>query len=403
MLTYTYKLVTKDNRLEQGEARHLFKSGVRRALEQDGATVLFISLSKSSFLNMEIPFLSSNFPALERVAFFRNFSMMIDAGLPIVLALKTLENQVRGRKIKKTISAIAHDVENGRRLSDAMKKHGAYFPSAITETINVGELSGTLSGILERIAHDLEKNYELRKKVVGAVTYPAVVIFVMLVVLVGLVVIVLPKVAELFDDLDADLPALTAFLLNMSVFLRTHPFIVLGAILLSLGAFAFIYKNKRGHYFISALSLRLPIVGILVREYNLALFFRSMHSLIGSGISLVQAAEVSQKTLRNDAYRAALGTVHPLLLHGVPLSDALLPYPKLFPEQCQRIVMVGESTGRFYETFERIAHHYERSVNYRADMMTTLLEPILMIVVGFMVGALALSIFLPIYQVASVI
>lgn len=403
MLTYSYKLVTKDNKLERGEARRFFKWSVRRDLERDGSTVLFVTLSKSSFLNTDIPFLSGNFPALERVAFFRNFAMMIEAGLPITLSLQTLQNQVRGSRIKRAVGDMIHDVENGRRLSDAMKKHRKYFSAAITETINVGELSGTLSGILDRISLDMEKSYELRKKVVGAVTYPAVVIVVMLVVLIGLAVIVLPKVAELFDDLDAPLPFLTAMLLDISTFLRTHPFIVAGACAFIIAAFVLFHRSTRGHHLLSVLTLRLPVVGVLIREYNLAVFFRSMHSLIGSGISLVHAVEVAQKTLKNDVYKKALQSVHPLLLHGVPLSEALEPHPRLFPEQCRRIITVGENTGRFNETFERIAHHYERSVNYRAGMMTTLLEPILIVTVGFMVGALALSIFLPIYQVANAI
>jgi len=403
MITYAYKLVTRENKVFEGETRTLFKKTAVITLEKDGSTVLFIARKKAAFFNVDIPFLTKKFPAIEKISFFRNFATMLESGISMVIVLSALSEQVKNKKTKQIISEIAHEVKNGKKLSVAMSKYPDYFSGAITETIRVGEISGTLNSILDRIADDIERNYELRKKVVGAIAYPAVIVFVMFVVLIGLIVMVLPKIEDLFDSIGAEPPFLTAMLLSLSSLMRTYPFIIIFVFVTIIVAIILILRQKKGRYAFHLAAMKLPIFGELIKEFNLTLFFRSLNSLLVSGISLVEAVEVSKNTLQNDVYIKAIDSVHPLLLYGSPLTGALKPYPNLFPTQPQLMVEVGEKTGRLQKSFDRVANHYERSVNYRTSMMTTLLEPIIMVIVGVAVGILALSIFLPIYQVADLI
>jgi len=340
---------------------------------------------------------------LERILFFRNLAAMMSAGLSLSLSLSMLEDQVRDRNAKRAIAAMAHDVNNGRRLSAAMAKYPSYFSQALVETVTVGEVAGVLSAKLDRIADDLEKDYTLSRKVLAAIAYPVIVLFVMVAVLIGLVIYVLPNVAKLFAELNAPLPLITSLMLSTSAFIVAHGFTLLAIMVALLLALYFVAKRPWGRHAIHTVALRLPVVGLLIKEFNLVVFFRSLNSLIGSGSSLVDAVEISKKTLKNSVYRRALEKMRPALINGAPLTEALRPYPYLFPMQSQRIVGVGEQTGRFEETFGRLTTYYERSLEHRTEMMTTLLEPILVLVVGFFVGSVALTIFLPLYQVANVI
>jgi type IV pilus assembly protein PilC len=403
MITYTYKLVTKENSILEGAAKTFFKSAIVKSLEKEGSTVLFIKRKEIDFLKMEIPFLSREFPAQEKIAFYRNFSSMLSSGMSMILILDTVAEQLKSNRMKKVLADMAHEVKNGTTLSSAMEKRPKHFPPHVVETVRVGELGGILGEVLDRIANDFERNYELRKKVTGAVAYPAVVITVMIIVMIGLIVLVLPQIAELFSSIGAEPPFLTKALLSLSFAFRTHPILILSTFIAIIAAIVAVFKNEKGKYFFHKVFLKLPVFGTLIKEFNITLFFRSLESLFSSGVSLVQATDVSRKTLKNKVYEKAVGSTYPLLVHGSSLSEVLKPYPELFPSQIQKMVSVGEKAGRLQDTFERIVKHYERSVNYRTAMMTTLLEPILMVIVGVAVGALALSIFLPIYQVASLI
>jgi type II secretory pathway component PulF len=398
---YSYKVVTRENALVEGEVTARSKGAARRALGADGATLLYLERRDASLLRTEISFLSRNFPHVERIAFYRNLAMMLSAGLSIGLAIDALEEQVAGQGIKKAVKHLSAEVKDGKRLSRAMRAHARYFPELVVEMVAVGEVTGKLSDVLYRISADQEKIYELKKKVHGALAYPIVVVTVMLAVAVGLAVFVLPKVAELFHDIDAPLPIYTAALLGSSLFVQAHILeLIAAAILGGVGAM-YLVRLPAVKLRIHGAMIKMPLFGVLIKEYNYALFFRSVHALIESGFSLVSAVDTAKKTLGNLVFRDALSRAEPLLVHGKPLSEILALSPSLFPVQARCIVEVGERTGMLREAFEKLSGHYERSVNHRTGMMTTLLEPVLMVAVGIMVALLAVSIFLPIYQVAE--
>jgi type IV pilus assembly protein PilC len=208
----------------------------------------------------------------------------------------------------------------------------------------------------------------------------------------------LPHIAALFRELGAPLPLPTKVLLATSVFVQTNPFIVIGVVVSIIILIILALRTKKGRYFFHYVALKIPIFGKLTREKNLALFFRTLEALFASGISLMRSVEVAKKTIKNTVYQKVLDGICPVLLHGTNLSEAFKPFPFLFPLQLQRIIEVGEESGKLEESFRNLNEYYDRTVRHKTQMITATLEPIVLIIAGLAVGGLALSIFMPLYE-----
>ena len=403
MARFTYKLVTKENKIIEGTLEAKSKKAALSALSADSAAVLSVERILPAWLTKNLALPSFGFPKIEQIHFFRNLATMLGAGMAIAEALRVLEEQVHSSGVKKAIRTITHDMENGRKLSDAMRKFQKYFSEFICESVSVGEVTGKITDVLDRISQDLEHDYELTRKVRGAMAYPIVVVVVMLVVVVGLSVFILPKIADLFKELNAALPLPTRVLLGTGDLLSRHPFAIAVCFLGIFFGMVLLVRNPKTRYAIHYAILKFPIFGELAREFNLARFFRALESLFRSGISLVRSVDIAKKTLQNDVYRKTLDAAHPLLIHGIPLTEALRPHPFLFPLQTRRIVEVGERTGKLEDVFARITGYYERALHHKTQMLASLVEPILILMIGIVVGGLALSVFLPIYQLSNIL
>lgn len=400
MATFTYKLVTKENKLSGGVISAFSKARAKETLSKNGSTIIFIAHDKTSSPFYKELSVSFGFKKIEKIFFFRNLATMISAGLSLATALEILVEQMKNKGVKKAIMAMSGEVKNGKKLSESMKKHPKYFSDYLVESIAVGEITGKLSDTMDRISTDLERDYELSKKVQGALAYPVIVIVVMVAVIIAVSTMILPQIAKLFEELNAPLPLITKVLLNTTVFMKSHPYFISLSLFGIITLFYFIYKSRRGRYAVHRAFLKLPIFGELIKEFNLARFFRALESLMMSGVSLVRSVDIAKKTLKNDVFKKTLETIHPVLLHGSPLSEVLKPFPHLFPMQTRRIVEVGEKTGKLEEVFLRINAHYERAVQHKTHVMASLIEPFLIVAIAVVVGGLAVSVFMPIYQVA---
>ena len=361
MAAFTYKLVTPENKLVSGVISAFSKTGAKKTLSQNGSTVIFITRDKTASPFHKELSISFGFRKIDKIYFFRNLATMISAGLSLATALEVLQEQMKNKRLKKAIMEMSGEIKNGKRLSASMKKHPRYFSDYLVETIGVGEVTGKLSETMDRISTDLERDYELYKKVQGAMAYPVVVIIVMVAVIILVSTLILPQIAQLFIELKTPLPLITRVLLNTTNFMQNHPYYVTLSVIGFFMAFYFIWKNKRGRFIIHKAFLKIPIFGELIKEFNLARFFRALESLMMSGVSLVRSVDIAKKTLKNDVYKKTLDTIHPVLLHGSPLSEVLKPFPHLFPMQTRRIVEVGEKTGKLEEVFLRINTYYEKA------------------------------------------
>lgn len=403
MPKFFYKLVSTKNEIVEGEIQAISKSRAIKDLTEDGSTMLLIRRDPNSLLYRRLNLPAFGFSPLERILFFRNLALMIDAGVSVVNALHVLQNQIKSSGVRRAVGEMAGEVEQGQKFSAAMKKHPKYFAAYLSELVAVGEHSGELTEILRRISLNLQRNYELRRKIVSSITYPVIIIIVMIAVVTGLITFVLPKIADLYHELDAPLPVISSGLLTFGNFVRSQPFVIL-AIVVGLIALGLLMRaNNKGRKILHRIIFRIPIFGELIKEYNLARLFRGLKMLLASGLSLVESVKIARKTLKNEVYLQALGEIYPVLLHGTTLTETLEHYPNLFPGEAQRIVEVGEQTGNVENSFEHIMKHYEEMVDHKTQVMASIIEPVLMVAIGLVVGGIALSIFLPIYQVSSII
>lgn len=403
MANLSYKLVTKNGQIKTGSISALTKRGAEKALSKDGSIVIFISSKDRALWQKELSFPWSGFSSTEKINFFRNLSMMSSAGISIVESLMLSIDEIKSNKVKEAIKVMAQNTKNGQRLSKTMTQFPKYFPEAVVETIHMGEFSGELSQALDRIANDLEKNVDIRRKITSALAYPAVIIAVMIVIATILLLYVLPEIGKIYREMNVDLPLPTKIILSTGDFLTLHIYILL---LIAAGIIIippFLLKIKKIHYAFDYLILKIPVFGNLIKEYNLVIFFRSIGSLIKTGVSLVDSVDVAKKTVNNDVYERAFDNIYPILLRGVPFSDTLIRFPFLFSTQTRKIIEVGERTGKLDNSFIRITNYYENSLEHKTKMMATMIEPVLMLILGVVVGGLAISIFYPIYNLVSVI
>jgi len=401
MPVYNYKIITPERTITEGKMSGYSAFWVRFKLRRQKNTVLFVQKDvKISNYSGKKPGLVS-LSSIQRILFFRNLAMMLDSGICLSDGLHNNINQARGIGVKRAIMNIYSEVSNGNQLSKALSRYPSLFPLYITKTIEVGEQSGTLPRTLDRISSDLERSYELRRKVVGAISYPLIIIFFMILTAILLIVMVLPQIIKLFSDLDAPVPATTLILQSLGQFLSTYPLEILAFLGITVIFFSFLMKIRRFRLIVHATILRIPILGNLIREYSLSVFTRALGTLLSSGVTFVQALDTVKGTLKNESYIQNIERMYPIVLQGGSFSDAMRTSTFHFPDQFRHLVEVGESTGRLQTSFEKASTHYERSVMFQTQMLTTVLEPLLMLIAGLLVGYLAFSIFGPLYGIAT--
>lgn len=398
MSKFIYKLVNKQNKVIGGSIEASSKNKARKKLESEGSTVLFIIPDKASIRSRGILSCLKTFSMVDKIAFFRNLAAMLGAGISVTNALTVIKDQMRSKKARKIISDMIVEVENGQKLSEVMRKKSKYFPEFLVETVSVGELAGRLVETCDRLADDLQYRYDLETKVKTSLAYPLVVVVVMILVLIIMMTYVLPQVAILFEDLGGELPLPTRILLGLNYIIQNYYLFIIGVIVAFVVIFILLLKAEKWRYFLHYALLKLPIFGILIKETNLAFFFRTMEALFTSGVSLIHSVEVSKKTIKNHVYRKTLDSISPFLLHGTNLSETLKSCPFLFPLQLQRMIEVGEKTGGLEKSFQYLNTYYDKSVRHRTEVITASLEPVLLVAAGIVVGILALSLFLPIYE-----
>jgi type IV pilus assembly protein PilC len=401
MFAYNYKIITPERTIIEGKMSGYSALWVRFKLRRQKNTVLFVQKESkvSAVSNRKAGLVSLS--SIQRILFFRNMSMMLDSGICLADALYNNANQARGIGVKRAMTHIYSEVSNGSQLSKALSKYPSLFPLYLTKTIEVGEQSGTLPTTLDRISQDLERSYELRRKVVGAISYPLIIIFFMIVTAILLIVMVLPQIIKLFADLDAPVPTTTLLLQSAGEFLSSYPLQILAGLLATVIMFSFLMRVRGFRLVVHASLLRIPVFGNLMKEYSLSVFTRALSTLLSSGITFVQALDTVKGTLKNESYIQTIEQMYPVVLQGGAFSDAMRISSFHFPDQFRYLVEVGERTGRLQSSFEKASTHYERSVMFQTQMLTTVIEPLLMLIAGLLVGYLAFSIFGPLYGIAT--
>lgn len=340
---------------------------------------------------------------VERMMFTRHLGVMAGAGFPFDKSLSVLANQTKNKKFKKIIFKVKEDLSKGESFSEALKKHPEVFSELYWNMVKVGEETGNLKEVLEVLADQMKKEYDLLSRVKGAMMYPAVIFAVMILIGVLMMVVILPKFSQIFKELEVELPLTTKIILKIGDVMSTYWYIFF-LIIFALGfLIRFWVKTKTGKKIKDLLSLKLPLIGSLNIKINTARTSRIINSLLKSGVPIITTLKVLSGTLPNVYYKEAIESAIIKIQKGKTLHESLAPFEKIYSFLLIQMLQVGEETGKLDVVLGSLAEFYEGEVETTTKNLTTIIEPVLMIIIGAAVGFFALSIFQPIYSMMGVL
>ncbi|MFH1536802.1 MAG: type II secretion system F family protein [Patescibacteria group bacterium] len=404
-MEFKYQASTDKGDLRNGTIDAASRKEARDLLKKEGLLVINLSSDeekggkaeqKKKGMNISIGRVS----VVDKVLFAKNLSVMIKSGLPINEALQVLHDQAKG-KFQKILAAIILDIESGKNLADAMAKFPKVFPPYFTSIVGVSEESGTLEENMAYLAKNLEKDWALRRKVKGAMMYPVFIFGATLSIGLGLAYFVLPKVTKLFKSFDFELPITTRALIKFSEILQDHGIIIFIGLVAGIIFLSWFLRLKFIKPITHPVFLKAPILGKISKQVNLSRFNRTMGILLKSGLPIDRSVQIATNTLSNVVYKKKLEIVATDIVTGRTLSKSLDQFPSQFPPLVTRMIKVGEDSGKLEETMIYLATYFEEEVDNITKNLSTILEPVLLIVIGVVAGGLALSIITPIYQISG--
>jgi type IV pilus assembly protein PilC len=335
--------------------------------------------------------------------FARQFATMIAAGVSVVGALVTLEEQTDDKYLAEVIADVRSEIEGGVILSKALARHPKVFNRLFVAMVEAGESSGTLDTVLDRLAVQIEKEMQIRRRVKGAMVYPAVVITFASLVLTFMLLFIIPVFVNVFDQLDGELPKPTQIVMKMSYALRHWWFIIFPAIGAMIFAFRRLKRTERGRKVWDRFKLRIPMrIGDVVHKIALARFSRTLSTLISSGVDIIKALEITGATSGNWVVEQSLADIRTRVHEGVPISQPLQDDP-IFPPMVGQMVKIGEETGELDGMLGKVADFYEDEVDSSIQSLTSIIEPVLMIFVGIMVGTIVIAMYMPMFKMLTLI
>lgn len=369
------------------------------ALLDRGLEVLSLE-KESSLSDLKIFSVLNRISAKELVIFSRQFSVLISANVTMVQSLKILTEQTKNVKLKMIISEVADEVDSGSRLSDSLAKWPDQFSNFYISVIRSGETSGKLDEVLNYLAEEMEKDYDMMSKIRGAMIYPAFVLSGLLGVGIAMMVFVVPKLTEILKGSGAELPFTTRLLMSTSDIMVHYWFIVIVFLVLFLAGFRYYSKTPGGRTTIDIIKLHLPIFGNLFQRIYLVRFTRSMNTLILGGVTIVESLKISADVVSNNTYRSIIMQTAKEVEDGNSLTT-IFASSEVIPKMVSQMISVGEKTGRLDLILERITDFYSREIDNIVANLMTLMEPIIMIVMGVAVGFMVAAVIMPMYNLAS--
>jgi len=407
MPKFKYKTQDKKGNISESTIEAPDRFAVYRQVRKEGQTVVSVvqegkSRDLSSWMDMEkINAFIGKVKMSEKIMLTRNLAAMIEAGLVLSRALSIMEKQTRNAKLKQILQQINKDIKKGETFAASLNKHPKVFSPLFVSMVRAGEESGSLAESLRVISEQMDKAYLLKKKIKGAMMYPAIVITAMLVIGVLMLMFVVPTLTSTFIELDAELPSSTKAVIALSDFLANNTFAFFGIVILVVTLFMWGLRTKRGSRMFEAVILRIPIVGVLVREVNAARTARTFASLLTSGVEIVSALGITKDVLQNSYFKDVISRAEKEIQKGSPISKAFLENETLYPILFSEMISVGEETGNLSKMLEDVAVFYEREVDQKTKDMSTIIEPFLMLVIGGAVGFFAVSMITPIYSLSD--
>ena len=411
MATFSYKALDKSGKEIRGSIEATGEDAVIERLRSMGYYVTSVNKHKQGVGQMDLAekpgikhinkILSRGKVNLKHMsAFSRQLATLIGAGLPLLRSLQILREQVEDRNLKEALDKITDDVEAGNSLSEAMAKHPRIFNRLYVNMVKAGEIGGALETVLDRLALFQEKSQAVRSKVKGAMWYPIVVISIALIVVGVILYVVVPKFADMFEGLGGELPPLTQMLIDLSDGLRLYWYVPLFGIVALIVGFKFIARFEMGRYVLDRLKLRLPVFGTIVQKSAVARFARTFGTLLDTGVPILQTLLIVKDTSGNEVISRAMVDIHASIRDGDTVAEPMKKFP-IFPPLVVHMVAVGEETGALDNMLIKVAEHFEREVDDAVDGLAKLIEPLLIVMLGGIIGTVVVALYLPIFTITQ--
>ena len=380
------------------------KSDLFTKIKQSGDTLVSYKIVTDDRLKvLWEKFLSSfsKVKMIDKIVFAQNLANMIEAGLSLTRSISVMEKQSKNKKLKNIYHEINLDISAGKTFHDALNKWNTIFPPVFISMVKAGEESGNLANSLKSIATQMQATYKLQNKIKSAMIYPSVIFIVMILIGIIMMVFVVPKLTATFADVKAELPGSTKFVIFMSNFLKDHYILLPLALLAIMFVIYQVLHTKQGRNLFDRFVIHLPIFGTIIKESNSAKTSRTLSSLIGSGVDLIQSVDITREVLQNNLYKGVMSEVRINVEKGKAMSEIFNKHENLYPIFVSEMVTVGEETGKLSTMLQGVAVFYENEVDQKTKDLSTIIEPILMVIIGLAVGFFAISMISPMYSVMN--
>jgi type IV pilus assembly protein PilC len=401
MPIFSYRGRARGGRLITGQVEASTPHAVAAQLRERRIMATAVREKPEPF-QLRMPGLGGRVKEKELTVFTRQIATMINAGLPLVQCLDVLASQQTNKQFQKILTKIREEVEGGSTFAASIKRHPKVFTPLYTSMVEAGEAGGFLDNVLNRLAGYIEKTMTLRRKVKGAMIYPAVIITVAVVVVIFLLIFVIPTFKSLFEGFGAALPLPTRIVLELSRLVKTHLLAGLGGLVGLVSGVRLSYKTERGKWIIDSLLLRFPIIGSLIRKVAVAKFTRTLGTLVSSGVPILQGLNITAKVAGNKVVEEAILKTRSSIAEGKTIADPLSA-SGVFPPMVVQMISVGERTGALDAMLAKIADFYDAEVDQAVANLTTLLEPLMIVFLGVVVGGIIIAMYLPIFKLITVV
>lgn len=401
MPAFLWEATSRKGEQKKGELDAADEATIRGQLRRQGFKNINVK-AKPKDLMEYLPFLKESVKEKDVVVFSRIFSTMINAGLPLIQCLELLASQEQNKTFAGIIRAIKEDIEGGSTLTDALKKYPKIFDELFVNLVAAGEAGGILDVILSRLSAYMEKAMKLKSKVKGAMTYPASVLVISIGVVAVLLLKVIPVFQKMFEGMGGTLPAPTQFLVNASKFAQNYFYVFIIVIVAVVFAYKRFVATEKGRYAVDSMALKAPVFGQLIRKVAVSKFTRTMSTMMSSGVPILEALNIVSKTAGNVIIENALMQTRKSISEGKTIAEPLME-TDIFPPMVVQMIAVGEATGALDTMLAKIADFYDDEVDAAVDALPSLLEPFMMVFLGGVVGGMIIAMYLPIFQMASVV
>ena len=399
MASFAWTARGRDGKIQKGRLDALNEAEARNQLRKMNLATLSLKAKKKRAARKSL--FDPKIKEKDIVILTRQFSTMIDAGLPVVQCLEILGEQQEKKNLRQNLLTVKETVEGGKTLSESMALFPKLFSDLFISLVEAGETGGVLDVVFNRLATYIEKVAKLKAKVKSAMVYPTIVTAVAILVISVILIFVIPVFSSLFAEMGHALPIPTQIVVGVSHFLRDNvPYVFVGAVALFF-AFRYARKTEKGKLLADRISLKLPVFGILLRKVAIAKFSRTLSTMVASGVPILESMQIVARTAGNKVVEGAILKARESISQGKTIVEPLRE-SGVFPGMVTQMISVGEATGELDKMLEKIADFYDEEVDRAVDALTSMLEPVMMVVLGSIIGAIVISMYLPIFQMAGV-